>query len=848
MERVWTPKFRRGIFAGWKSTPTALTGLDFYPPQSNSYTGRIVVYSEDEFLEEEKTKLELYSRNSKQLPFYPGLSSVLIADIPYQRSVDGSIGRFDPTKNPQQFDKTHPYYPFITRPQTAVNALRKPEDVPAFLVWECSPYPREGLGYLSPEYYAALMDRIWRIQTQIREITLDESSSSWPNFRSSQPSKPIAYNWGEEISFDQLVDNLTPLQRWVKELDAWVRMGNLLKRTPRNTQLHLPNTDTTEADDSLIGVWANGMEETDFNWFWMHKIPLFVAHEVKGDKDEPSATTTQRTSDSLLFTDWQDNKTCHEWIGLARRSRITVEENEWDQWIAGQGNEDKSALRFWKSSSLATIVNFPGQDFRTTTESVSDEDTYGPNPPELKVIAENRVPWILPPKVAEPVSKGQWNWFVEDTDDENNRCLRAVSKSARKDLDTSEWSYVYYDRLKKRHLHLYTEIIVPPNLAHDVDVFGLPGPRLLYYKNTEMTVRIRASDWVYKTEVPLRKDIGRSAATPDLESLPRLHSETIPTAQEPTPPIAPPPVRYNYATYPSWQEEEELLDFGEPTPSPVLRPRELSLVRTPSPPAEKPIPTPTSPIPVEEPAIIPTPPMIDDKKLENDAATTLGGQKRKRRSSSEGFDGSIEELLELLSKTCQKTAVEIRIARINKIDTPEGTEFWVKIWNTLEAGWFIQAHYDLPTETGRVFEIRLLGLLPYLECPLLERNSEEQWTRNEVNASTAQIPTPQTNVTIPSPSTSQASSLLSRMDITLQERLEETPRVPLPLTERIELDPQELSSEAQDPAAPISKKRAKSRGGKRHRHWKDILGPVPVNDPQIDMENWTPESWLSQTN
>ncbi|THV04117.1 hypothetical protein K435DRAFT_791291 [Dendrothele bispora CBS 962.96] len=434
MERVWTPKFRSsnfdtrrfrldrlGLLSGWKTPPTVISGLDFYLPQTNLYTGRVVKFTEEDLLDEETTKLELYSRNSKQFPFYPGLSTVPIFEIPYRRRVDGSVGRFDPTKNPQQFNKSRPYYPFILRSQTAVNTPRKPEDVPAFLVWESSSYPHEELGHLLPDYYSTLMDRIWRLQTQIRDITLNETSGSWLNFKSSQPPEPEAHNWGGEMTFDELVDNLAPLQRWVKELDAWIRMGKSLNDTPWNAQLRLSDTDTPEADESFIGVWANGMEEADLAWF--------------------CAITTQRTSDPFLLTDWFDNQTCHEWNGLARRSRIRVDEDNWDPWVASSKIENKSALYSWKSSSLATTDNFPGQDTRARTEEnfVPGKDKFGPKSPELRTLSDDRIPWMVPPRISNPPDKGSWEWFVEDMDNEDNRCLRPTGvykteKLARKDV------------------------------------------------------------------------------------------------------------------------------------------------------------------------------------------------------------------------------------------------------------------------------------------------------------------------------------------------------------------------------------------------------------------------------
>ncbi|THU84835.1 hypothetical protein K435DRAFT_869884 [Dendrothele bispora CBS 962.96] len=909
-ERVWSPRFRSpnfdtrrftldraGLFKGWKALPTALSGLDFFLPQTDSYAGRVVTYSDDDLLDEEVTKLELYSRNSKQIPFYPGLSSVPINRIVYERSVDGKLGRFDPTKNPQLFDKDHPYYPFITRSPTQVQTPRRPEDVPAFLVWDSSPFPREGLGHLSPEFCSTIMDRIWRLQTQIRDIALDEATASWPNFRSSQPQKPNAHNWGEEITFDQMVDDLSRLQRWIKEMDTWIRMGNLLRKSARDTQLCFPLTDVPLVEDSLIGVWMNGMEETDAVWMWQHGVPMFVVHEVKGGRDKPSAITTQRTSDPLLFTDWKNNETCHEWNGLARRSKIRVNEDGEDKWIANSGTEDRSALRLWRSSSMATAENFPGLDTRIVTEEppVPGMDRYGPRLPDTKVISEDRVPWIIPPKVVKPDSKGQWEWFIEDMDAEDNRCLRYVGRTARKNLSEEDWPYVYFDRSRKRRILLYTEIIAQPGLSHDLDVFGFPGPMLRYYNDSDMTLRTVASNWVYKTENPAREFIGRETNDPELNTLPKLLPEIPPPRQEPTPQtpasLNPPSI----ARYTA-QEEEEELDFGEPTPSPILRPRDLPPIRTPTPPMEE------APTDSTDTLIVNT---SNNMQIDEDFALTSGSQKRKRRSSSIsitinnvaitddvieswkpilsrrslppkaptcllrllGFNGTLAELLGLLSKTCQKTTVEIKLARINKIDTPEGTEYWVKAWNTTEAGWFIQSHYDLRLNENRVFEIRLLKLRQYVEIEVLDRNPEEQWTLNEINPRSslppipAMVPVESAGVTpissqpLPSqPSSSSqsssssqpSSSLISRMNVTLQERLEEAQRTPPTLVERILVEPEESSAVNQE--SPVTRKKQRPRGGKRNRHWNDLLGPVPIRDPQVDMDNWTPELWLSQSN
>ncbi|KAK7459478.1 hypothetical protein VKT23_009461 [Stygiomarasmius scandens] len=518
-------KDRLGIFAGWNSIPTARSGMDFIAPRTDFYTGRMMSYyeeGEDALSSDAVLKLELYSRNSAQSPFFPGLSKQNTSN-PTTKRVDGSLGRFDHCKNPQYFDSSRPYYPFIARPSSNLCSFPAPEDVPAYLVWECSPYPCYQKGRILPKYHAALMDRTWKLRLQIRDISLDKNANSWPEFKASQPLKPDPCNWEEEMDFEDFVDNLVPLQRWIKEISAWIEMGLALKRLPLEPLLQLPESDITEANDQLLGVWINGMKEQEVAWFWMNKVPLFLVHEVKGGMDVPSAVTTQRTSDPFFLTDWVNNKVCDEWIGLSQRSKIKVIEDAVDENIADSPDEDLSEVRMWRSSSLTSSDNFPGLDTRTSAiePDVPLMERYGPVCPVTKFISDNHVLWIVPPAVSKPATKGSWDWYIEETDKENDRCLRLVGKKARKELDLEDWPFIYYDRTRKRILYLCSEIIIPKGIAHDIEIFGIPGPKLKYYSDYQHRIRTSASNWVYKSEKPKEGQEDIVQDSPNMDFLPK---------------------------------------------------------------------------------------------------------------------------------------------------------------------------------------------------------------------------------------------------------------------------------------------------------------------------------------
>ncbi|KAK7461735.1 hypothetical protein VKT23_008164 [Stygiomarasmius scandens] len=128
MDSVWLPEFsdsrfdtrrfrydKLPTFAGFEVEPSYDDSLNFILLDIDSYQGRVVSFNSDkDYMAEDSLNLELYSRNSKQFPFFPGKPRRTIPSPP-KPYIDGSTGRFDHAKIPQYYNEEKPYLAFILR-------------------------------------------------------------------------------------------------------------------------------------------------------------------------------------------------------------------------------------------------------------------------------------------------------------------------------------------------------------------------------------------------------------------------------------------------------------------------------------------------------------------------------------------------------------------------------------------------------------------------------------------------------------------------------------------------------------------------------------------------------------
>ncbi|KAJ7935736.1 hypothetical protein B0H13DRAFT_2304236 [Mycena leptocephala] len=189
-----------------------------------------------------------------------------------------------------------------------------------------------------------------------------------------------------------------------------------------------------------------------------------------------------------------------------------------------------------------------------------EDPQYQPPPLPLEVIWSDRVPWIKPPPVERAEGGGKWGKWVQYENSSTDPPSFYIRKRALTWRPQSKHS-VWYDRAHRRELYLRADFQVPLGVL-EVDLFGCPAPRDLYYESEQLEgvftpVLRHPSHWMYRTRESPR-DIGRMLARPATDRLPMKG-------------ISPPTQRL--AAYDSDEDDDDGgdSDDDEPPPAPVVR-------------------------------------------------------------------------------------------------------------------------------------------------------------------------------------------------------------------------------------------------------------------------------------
>ncbi|THU89326.1 hypothetical protein K435DRAFT_865409 [Dendrothele bispora CBS 962.96] len=793
-------KDKISITAGYLVEPAFDDAVDFSIPNTGHYEGRILNFGDYYEDPDEGKRIELYSRNSNQLPYFPGASRIRFPNTPYPY-LDGSLGRFDYLKNPQLYDSSKPYLCFIGRTESGQYYSRAPENVPVFLVWKSAPEPQNSFGEVNHNYWMALNRRIRTLLKNATALLPRPECASWLNFRESFPSCPSDCDWENvppNLYFDEFVRKLTRIQYWVRELAAWTSMAELLQKHPLNSNIGMKEVTDHEADEDLIGVWINGMKENQAAWLWQRKVPIFVAHIIRGRKDLPS--TVKKTSDPLEFTPLLNNSLHEAWMRLARKSAILCCKDYFDEGCRSQEEFSDRPLSNWQSSSLATEDNFPGLELDVMmqpNEELDLREKFGPKEVTMEKLDPERISRIVPPPVHKLPAGRQWQKFVEDEDNENRTCMHLIGRRS----STEDHDYVYYDRHNGRELYMRGRIILPENVVHDTSVFGLPAPPLRYWSSNQFNQRIKASDWVYTQREPITTDLGRVAPYPDLSLLPllRLEPDNSPleiTAEDNTPPLVIPQLRI---PSPIQHKDSTQMDVDEHQPSCTIDETEIPYWQ------------PNNSNPFRENWEID----VLNKNTPPSAPTPLLRFKGIEDIELDDFRAFLYYIVPRIP-----SPVQVIVSRIVKA---ENGEFWVKIFDNDQAGWIIRAFHRFVTDDGYQFRLSLVSLEEWRDS--LDATADREWSLPyPLNPNTELI--------------ENVCPLPGRIRPPLGERLSEhlTTTLTKPsatLADRLGMEPLK---------EPTTKKR-KHRGGKRKREYARTLGPLPSANPS-NWQDWEPTSWL----
>ncbi|KAJ3711765.1 hypothetical protein C8R42DRAFT_688573 [Lentinula raphanica] len=77
-----------------------------------------------------------------------------------------------------------------------------------------------------------------------------------------------------------------------------------------------------------------------------------------------------------------------------------------------------------------------------------------------------------------------------------------------------------------------SRLFIAPEIAHLVEIYGLPGPRRKFYDDFHCQIRAKSSFWVYEDESPRSRDLGKVAPTPPPERLRLLQQSQLPVVDD----------------------------------------------------------------------------------------------------------------------------------------------------------------------------------------------------------------------------------------------------------------------------------------------------------------------------
>ncbi|KAJ3709509.1 hypothetical protein C8R42DRAFT_730030 [Lentinula raphanica] len=532
--RVFSHK-RSGIFEGYAALPAVDDRLSFTFPEGCRKSARVVTFEEGEDdMFGQALHLELWSPNSFKYPFFPGLSSAESRNPPLYPRIDSHRGRFDPSRNPQYFDVRQPHLSFIRRSDKGVMSSQEVECVPLYAVWESSSYPSRDKGYVQESYWSKILDRTKFLRRQVREIARKGSYYTFPGFQEAQPPTSSVERDPRlpgRMSFEEMVSLLSDIQFELKLMAAWVRMAEALDRLNWNSDSpYTMDSRSIRVEDSLVGLWVNGMTENMVSWFFQASVPLYVCHTVRGSQDWPDESPhSLLVNDGLDSCELRRSGVIEVWNSLYREAE-KIEPSQWTLTTVEHANQ-QDKLESWRSSSKATKTNFPGESWGLLMEAPPkvEDDGLFPAPPEIAPLVPGYEPYIKPPPVQAANLKIRIRHYIEDFDDNFDRCFKYTSQE---DIYSS-FIYTYVDRPNRRYIHTDSRLYIEPGIVHPVEVFGLPGPRIKFYDDFECRIRTRSPYWVYEKEIPLAEDVGKAAPTPSFERLRPSDKPSQETIEEP---------------------------------------------------------------------------------------------------------------------------------------------------------------------------------------------------------------------------------------------------------------------------------------------------------------------------
>lgn len=411
--------------------------------------------------------------------------------------------------------------------------------MPAWATWNSAKDTGSRKGYVFREYWRNLQARMHHLRSEGTRLLRHPSCRLWNGFVESYPTYPYESDFRNEpglCSFQDFVRLIASLQRDVRWLAAWVRMGQALIDNRFDNRTRIAGVVFGETQEGLMGVWVNGMSETMVAWFAQCGVPIFVAHEIQGDKDRPdNYNTLPKFDHPMKGSDLVGAPVIERWLKLSDGMLVA---GYWDTGVDTNMATTKDQLSRWRSSPVASPSNFPGDSWYADspaspqTQNIISKTSFVELPDAIQewkgvsMGSAHGVTYLIPPPVLK-TTKGKWEHFAEDQTLDG---ISAFFLVGQKNQSICEgMTYLFYDRLLRRILHCDGPLPIPKVVTHDTSIYGFPCPKVHFYQDSSLSRKLHVSSWLYTTKDALPGDIGRCAPLPSLERVSHLIEKDNPS-------------------------------------------------------------------------------------------------------------------------------------------------------------------------------------------------------------------------------------------------------------------------------------------------------------------------------
>ncbi|KAL1724917.1 hypothetical protein EV714DRAFT_278042 [Schizophyllum commune] len=298
--RVKFSTSRLPIDAGLGDLPIMSDGLTAILPEDTEVrSAQIIEHGESLYI--------LWSPNMAQIPYYPGRSPLQMDALwpdqpadPRLRRLDGSFGRFDLVRFPQNWRRGICWAPAIVKLDPAADARY---DAASLLdVWEEG--GGEGEGRVRSEVADLMRQRVSRADFDWTAMKM-----RLLNFEGCDLAQELALSFPRTVtrdevfelrttrSFERAVDLWATVTRCLRSAAAAMSMGEAIMAYARDGMPDMSSCPAVAPRNECFGLWANDAPASWLRFYIYAGYPIFIAHGLDTTAMIPIDTkTTARRS------------------------------------------------------------------------------------------------------------------------------------------------------------------------------------------------------------------------------------------------------------------------------------------------------------------------------------------------------------------------------------------------------------------------------------------------------------------------------------------------------------------------------------------------------------------------